>query len=188
MKLLVISSITKVKKMSKTNKTSGVQGDLFAVASENPFVGFPAWEDDDKAKEVVILDGIDDDGVDHKKRVIDLAERVATIRGKLAAAIMAAQSVGYSDGEIKLWLLEAGWAAQSISNELSQQRIAKGERKRAKGGGRKVQNADLVSRIQDFAALILGEDEYDAKAVEAALHAAARLVKEGKVEAKKAQG
>ena len=172
---------------NKANK-SAEQFDLFAsVQNENPTVGFTKWADDKSTEPVVILDSITDDGVDHKAKVIKLAKVAAKARGDLASAIIAAQEAGYSDSEIKLWMLEAGWAPQSIANELSSIRIKKGNRQRGTGGGRKVKNEGLVNRFTDVMALMLGEGEYDAKAISAAALAAARLVKEGKVEAKKAE-
>ena len=80
-------------------------------------------------------------------------------------------------------MIEAGYSDSAAGNKLSQIRIAKGNRQRGTGAGRKVKNVELVDRITEFAALILGEGKYSAKDMESALHAGARLVKEGKVTA-----
>ena len=121
--------------------------------------------------------------VDHRKRVIAAAEAHRDTGRNMATAIMEAQADGHTDNEITEWLLEAEYSISAIRNQLSRIRKAKGQGIRSSGGGRNVKNVELVDRITEFAALILGEGKYSAKDMESALHAGARLVKEGKVTA-----
>lgn len=157
-------------------------GDLFTgVTEKQSRVNMDAAANTRKYKGTLIQTEDEAEQAEAKTGFIALAKTCIKAEGKLGTAIVKLQADGYSDDLIKAWLMEAGYSESGAANKLSQIRVAKGNRQRATGAGRKVKNGELVDRFLEFAALELGSGMYSIKDIECALHAAARYAKEGKI-------
>jgi hypothetical protein len=169
-------------KSAKPAAKARAVGDLFVeVTDKQSRVNMDAAANTRKYKGTLLQTEDEADQAEAKTGFIALAKTCIKVEGKLGMAIIKLQADGYSDDLIKAWLLEAGYSDSAAGNKLSQIRIAKGNRQRAAGGGRKVKNGELVDRLCEFAALELGSGMYSIKDIECALHAAARYAKEGKI-------
>jgi hypothetical protein len=176
---LFVDSTTK---STKPAAKSRPVGDLFTEVTEKQSrVNMDAAANTRKYKGKLIQTEDEAEQAEAKAEFIALAETCIKVEGRLATAIVKLQADGYSDDLIKAWLVEAGYEKQSAANKLSNIRIAKGNRQRSTGGGRKVKNGELVDRFCEFAALELGTGKWSVKDIECALHAAARYAKEGKI-------
>lgn len=181
---------------NKANK-SGEQIDMFALSTEDSAIkkfsmgkGYTPKYNEKQLEEIVsesVVTECEDESSEDRAMFIQTCQHALKGESNLFRHIAILQNKGYSDKTIKAWAIEAGYSDSHIGNKFREMRAKKGERIRAEGGGRKVKNEGLVNRFTDVMALMLGEGEYDAKAISAAALAAARLVKEGKVEAKKAE-
>lgn len=181
---------------NKANK-SGEQIDMFALSTEDSAIkkfsmgkGYTPKYNEKQLEEIVsesVVTECEDESSEDRAMFIQTCQHALRGESNLFRHIAILQNKGYSDKTIKAWAIEAGYSDSHIGNKFREMRAKKGERIRAEGGGRKVKNEGLVNRFTDVMALMLGEGEYDAKAISAAALAAARLVKEGKVEAKKAE-
>lgn len=182
--------------MSKDNSNkSGEQIDMFAletveVKKFSMGKGYTAKYSETQLEQIVSETAVtecEDESSEDKAMFIQTCQHALRSESNLFRHIAILQNKGYSDKTIKSWAMEAGYSESHIGNKFREMREQKGVRLRAEGAGRKVKNQELVDRFTDVMALVLGEGQFDAKAIEAAALAAARLMKQGKVEAKKAQ-
>jgi len=210
-KLLIISSITKVKKMSKTNKTSGVQGDLFALSTapitlnevdskgEKPKAtgfsevmngkGKPFKKDEDRFFDIATdvsrfnAKGEEVEGESYEDRLLAALAAHRGTGSRLAEVVHEGLALGYTEKYIIGIAKEAGYQPQSVRNCFCKERKTK---LRASGGGRKtIAPQSMIDEIAAMASLLL--ENHSVNEVNAALQYVSRQVKDGKVEAKKAE-
>jgi hypothetical protein len=179
--------------MKKEANKSGEQIDLFALSTEDSNIkrfsmgkGYTPKYNEKQLEQIVsesVVTECEDESSEDRVTFIQTCQHALKGESNLFRHIAILQNKGYSDKTIKAWAVEAGYSDSHIGNKFREMRAKKGERIRGAGGGRKVKNEGLVNRFTSLMSLVLGEGVHDAKAISAAALAAARLVKEGKVEA-----
>ena len=207
----ILGSIRKNKMSKQTQNKSGEQIDMFALSTTAPIIlnevdskkkpkvsgftevmngkGNPFKKDSDRFFDVatdVSRFNAKGEEVQEESYEDRLLAALAAHRGtgaKLAKVVHEGLALGYTEKYIIGIAKEAGYSPQSVRNCFCKERTTK---LRASGGGRKtVAPKSVINEFTAMAALLL--ENHSVKEVNAALQYVSRQVKEGKVEAKKAE-